>query len=380
MRRERRRIGPGLAVVLAAGALLAAGLLAAGGGVEAASAVAVTPRINGGVEDGTFTPSCLSGKTTAPDTGVLNAMGFRNKLGTVVRVIVPYNIAVSTSSAEYKCLNAYLTDAGHDHAAVELTLDQGPNSPAGPSLNTYTTAVDDLHSRMGGRIAYLTAWNEPNNTSYLNGNDPAQRAGQYYVAARNVFGAKVVAGDFSSGVAPSFLSAYLGPITGAGMRPGIWAIHPYTDVTNFQYYMYDGDSAQKAGQLAAKSSKVLQLADELHSHGYGPGTQLWINEIYVDHNADKNPPPGLKKGAKGTGFSTHNQGYAALFLNGGLGADSLPGVLAGKNTPQLTRYIYLRAWDNGKTLADADVLQVQAPGCVYDTLASTAIKPAAVCE
>lgn len=372
--------GRGLAALVAAGALLGTGLLQAASGTGAElTAAASVPRINGGVEDGAFTLSCLSG-AAAPDAGVLSASGYRNKLGAVVRVIVPYNIAVNASASEYKCLDSYLTDARKYGAAVELSLDQGSSKPAGPTLAAYTTAVNDLRTRMGGRIAYLTAWNEPNNASYLSGDNPAQRAGQYYVAARKAFGSKVVAGDFSSGVAASFLTTYLGPISTAKLRPGTWAIHPYTDVSNFQYYLNAGKTPQAAGQLAAASSKVLQLANELHSHGYGRGTSLWINEIYVDHTSDKNPPAGVS-GTKGkTAFSIQDQGYAALFLSGALGADSLPGVLKGKNLPQLTRYVYLRAWDNGKTLPDADVLQVHAPSCVYYTLAGTRGTPAPQCS
>lgn len=378
MYRMQRWSGRGLAALLATGALLGAGLLASGAGIQAASA-ASKPRINGGVEDGTFTPSCLSG-AAAPDTGVLQASGYRNELGNVVRIIVPYNIAVNTSGNEFKCLSSYLTDAHLYGAAVELSLDQNDSHPAGPSLKQYTTAINDLHRTLGSRIAYLTAWNEPNNTSYLTGNNPAERAGQYYVAAHQAFASKVVAGDFASGVSASFLSGYLGPISAVHLHPGIWAIHPYTDVSNFQYYMHAGKTPQAAGHLAATSSKVLQLATELQAHGYGAGTDLWINEIYVDHTSDKNPPSGTP-GTKGTtSFSAQNQGYAALFLSGGLGADSLPGVLAGKSLPQLTRYIYLRAWDNGEKLPDADALQVHAPDCVYYTLAGTAKVPAPECS
>jgi hypothetical protein len=378
MHRKQRWSGRGLPALLATGVLLGAGLLASGAGIQAAYA-ASGPPINGGVEDGAFTQSCLSG-TTAPDTGVLKAYGYRDKLGNVVRIIVPYNIAVNTSGKEFKCLNSYLTDASRYGAAVEVSLDQGASHPAGPSLKQYTAAITDLHRTLGGRIAYLTAWNEPDNTSYLQGSNPAKRAGQYYVAASQAFGSKVAAGDFSSGVPASFLSSYLGPISKAHLHPGTWAIHPYTDVSNFQYYMHDKKSPQVAGQLAAASSKVLQLATGLRADGYGPGTDLWINEIYIDHTSDKNPPPGIP-GAKGqTMFSARNQGYAALFLSGGLGADSLPGELAGKDLPQLTRYIYLRAWDNGKKLPDADVLQVHAPGCVYYTLAGGGTTPAPQCS
>lgn len=346
-------------------------------GARSASAASGS-RINGGVEDGAFTSSCLNGKTT-PDTGVLAAYGYRNRLGTVVRIIVPYNIAVNTSSTEYKCLSSYLADADAYGAAVEMSLDQGSKHPAGPSLSRYRAAIRDLHQNLGGRVSYLTAWNEPNNGSYLTGDDPAKRAGQYYVAARREFGSKVVAGDFSSGVSASFLARYLGPIKNADMHPRIWAIHPYTDVSNFQYYMHDKKSPQAAGHLAAASSKMLQMAGELSAQGYKSNTKLWINEIYIDHKSDKNPPKGIP-GAKGkTGFSSRNQAYAALFLSGGLGADSLPGALADKDIPQLNRYIYLRARDNGQNLPEADVLQVHAPGCVYYTLAGSGSKPAPQC-
>jgi hypothetical protein len=378
MYREQRRSGRGLAALLATGVLLGAGLLASEAGTQAAYA-APGSRISGGVEDGAFKLSCLSG-TTAPDTGVLRASGYRDKLGNLVRIIVPYNIAVNTSGKKFKCLDSYLTDAGQYGAAVEVSLDQGDSHPAGPSLQQYAAAVTDLNRTLGGRIAYLTAWNEPDNPAYLRGNSPAIRAGQYYVAASQAFGSKVVAGDFASGVPASFLSSYLGPITRAHLHPGIWAIHPYTDVSNFQYYLHDKKSPLAAGQLAAASSKVLQLATELRAHGYGPGTDLWINEIYIDHTADKIPPAGIPGAPGVTRFSSRNQGYAALFLSGGLGADSLPGVLAGTDLPQLTRYIYLRAWDNGKEPADADALQVHAPDCVYYTLAGSRSTPAPQCS
>jgi hypothetical protein len=55
-------------------------------------------------------------------------------------------------------------------------------------------------------------------------------------------------------------------------------------------------------------------------------------------------------------------------------------VLAGKDLPQLTRYIYLRAWDNGNVPADADALQVHALDCVYYTLAGSRSTPAPQCS
>jgi hypothetical protein len=373
-----RRLRRGLmavAVVVTAGA----GLVLSGIGAPAASAAAGA-RINGGVEDGTFSPTCLSGHTATPDTGVLSATTYRNRLGNVVRVLVPYNIATKRSSNEFKCFNTYLSDAKASGAAVEVSLNRVGTGAKPPSLGTYTKAVHALAKAAGGRISDLTAWNEPNNRSYLPGSAAATKAGQYFLAASKVFPGKMVGGDFASGVSPSFLTSYIKAM--GNTHPAIWAIHPYTDVTNFQYYVHAGLKPSKAGAKAAASSKVLQFARYLHDHGYGPSTSIWINEIYVDHTADKNPPAGTpgKKGS--TTFSTKNQADAALFLSGGLGADSLPGALAGKDLPQLTRYIYLRAWDASadQQLPDADVLEVGFPDCLYYTLAGHKTTPAPQCS
>jgi hypothetical protein len=344
-------------VAVAGTAAVSAGLVLSGIGAPAASAAAA-PRITGGVEDGTFAPTCLHGHSVTPDTGVLSATTYRNRLGTVVRILVPYNIATKRTSDEFKCFNSYLSDAGTYGAAVEVSLVRLHPGAKAPSLGTYTKAVGALAKVAGA----------------------AKKAGQYLVAANKVFPGKIVAGDFASGVSPSFLSSYIKAI--GNVHPATWAIHPYTDVTNFQYYVHAGLKPLKAGAKAAARSKVLQLAENLHKYGYGSTTSIWINEIYVDHTADKNPPAGTpgKKGS--TTFSIKNQAEAALFLRGGLGPDSLPGVLAGKDLPQLTQFIYLRAWDasTDQQQTEADVLEVQFPDCLYYTLAGHKSTPAPQCS
>lgn len=376
MHGERRWPRQGLAA-LCVTAALASALMASGGGARAATA-ASRHRIAGGLEDGTFSPACLHGKTATPDTGVLAARNFRSHIGDVIRILVPFNIATKRSANAFKCLNSYLADAASFGAKVEVSLNRVAPGRRGPSLARYRTAVHALARAEGSRIRYLTAWNEPNNRHYLRGH-AARRAGHFFMAAHKFFPHKMVAGDFASGVTAAFLSAYIKAMGHA--RPGIWAIHPYTDVTNFQYFMHSGRSPRRAGALAAAHSKVIQLARGLHRHHYGPHTRIWINEIYVDHRADKRPPAGVP-GAKGrTRFSLRNQAYAALFLSGGLGADSLHGVLKGKNLPQLARYIYLRARDSATNQQprEADVLQVHFRTCLFHTLAGSKTTPAPQC-
>jgi hypothetical protein len=387
----------------AAISLAVAALVAAAVTVYATSAVATSPskqRISAGVEDGTFSPTCLPGTTTTPDEGVLTAKNYRDNLGSVVRILVPWNIAVNTSSNAYQCLTTYLKFAHqYKRADVEVSLNRVTGATEAPSVGQYSAAVTDL-GVLHNYISYVTAWNEPNNPAYLplgkgtTQNDRATRAGQYFAAARSVFPGKMIGGDFSSGVSRAFLSTYTKNM-GPG-RPSIWAIHPYTDVTNFQYYLASGMTPQRAGTVAAAHSKVLEFARYLHEapNNYGSKTRIWLNEIYIDHTADKNPPASLvgkkcpttqepnrqcKKGV--TTFSQTNQAYAAVFLSD-RAADTLHGVLVGTGLPQLGRYIYLRASDGtvDQKLRDADVLEVHSPDCIYYTLAGTTTAPAPQCS
>lgn len=394
-----RRAATAVAAVL----VLGAGLLAIGSSAQAKPGTA--GRIVGGVEDGTFSRTCLAGQP-APDAGVLQATTYRAALAKtdgIVRILVPWNVAMGSKDAGVlACLRTYLTDS-KGIAKVEVSLNRSATAAPGPKPSTYLKAMTKLRKQKLG-ISYLTAWNEPNNGAYLAGHGAATRAGKYFVRAHQVFGSKVVAGDFASGVSKSFLERYTKAL--GRLRPKIWAIHPYTDVTNFQYYLSDQPASAKnpaaAAAQADKTSKVAQFARLLARHHYGPRTHIWLNEIYVDHRADKCPPgshagSGAFKGmcvtgsgshqkritqpGKGKKFSLTNQADAALYLSGGLGAPSLPGMLAGKKVPQLSNYIYLRALDNSAiTFKDAVALQVNAKGCVYYTLAGFKTTPAPQCS
>ena len=339
---------------------------------RASAAKASVTRINGGVEDGTFSPTCLDGPHKTP-TAVVDATAYRRRIGAnVVRILVPWNIAMNQKSKTFLCFRSYLDQAA-GKATIEVSLNRRNNRVDNPSVGAYTKAVDALARVLKPKISYLTAYNEPNNASYLVPRGAAAKAGRFYLAARKVFGSKVVAGDFASGVSRSFLNAYAAQVK--SVHPAIWALHPYTDVTNFQYDLaaQKNKDPQKAGRKAGSGSKVLQFARFLKADGYGSSTSIWINEIYVTHLADKNPPSGVPGKKNGTSFSNANQGYAALFLDGGLGAASLPAAItrAGSGLPRLTRYVYLRATTDNATLPNADVLKIRIRTCVYDALATT---------
>lgn len=361
-----RRPMRGLAV-LAAAVTLGTGLLAAG----SQAALASSPgRIDGGVEDGTFSPNCLKGAGTA-DPGVLDAYSYRHPIGDVVRILVPWNIA-TVGGTPLTCLQTYLTDANTAGVPVEVSLNRAAADANGPTLSNYTTAVGTLKNDLAGEasyITYLSAWNEPNNPAYLNNPGWATLAGKYFSIAKATFaglGIQMVAGDFSStAVSAANLSAYItaaGGVSSSGIPVGgIWATHPYSDVREFEKLMASGKYTEdQAGAKAAAASTVTSLANKLHTHTYGPGTRIWIGEVAIyDHYQGKT-------------FGGAVQDDAALFLTGGLGPDSLSGYLSGKTVPQVGRYIYLRA-DDATSNPSFDsggehVLQVNFPDCVYYAL------------
>lgn len=349
-----------------------AGVLA----VPAAASAAVTPGPTpGGVEDGTFSGSCLKASATNPATAVLEARSYRGAMGRVVRIVAPWDIATGPTS-ELLCFEQYVADAKNDGAVLDLSLGTTGQTP---SLATYKAAVTKLASlRIASDISYLSAWNEPNNPAYLSVSSPALLGAEYFQAARQAFAAHrvtMVAGDFASGVSGSFFNTYADHL--GRPWPTLWSIHPSTDVTNFEYYMWSGKTARRAGIDAAAISKVRQLAIFLHERG--AGNRIWINEIYVEHQADRCPPTGVRVAGvdpatcptlkndpaytkRMPAFSTVIQDDAARFINGDRAA-SLTRYLSGHGLPFITRYVYLRAYAASQDiqLPNATVLQVHFP-------------------
>lgn len=401
LRRNQARVAAVAAATVAAAVAITTPAAAATTSPTAAASTHAAPApypIDGGVEDGTFRTTCLSNTTTpqtAPSTAVLDAVAWRKGIkARVVRIMVPWNIAIQSNPADAKCLSKYLQAARHK-ATVEISLNrQSATRISAPSVRDYQHAINALAklTKGGSLIGYLTAYNEPDNPNYLKAADPASASGRYYqiANANKAFHGKVVAGDFAEPVTEGFFHRYIEALGNA--HPSIWAIHPYTDITNFQYFMHDPKTHRTARQAAQAelnytNSYVVQFATLLKNNGYG-SARIWLNEIYVTHRADRNPPSGVpgskgrynKKTHKwsGTTFSQVNQGYAGLFLDGGLGNDSLPGYLAAHGLPHLTRYVYMRADTN--SLPEAYVLIVGQRGCLWTTLHSTSDKPAAQCS
>lgn len=398
IRRNQGRIAAvavAVAAVVGAATTSATAVVTSPAAATVASATSVSAnaaqaaKLGGGVEDGTFSGTCLGAKTTAKTpapTKVLNAVAWRNGIdATAVRILVPWNIALQPNSGHAQCLVKYL-QAAQGKATVEVSLNRRSNSKADdPSVPAYRNAIKALAklTKGGSLIGYLTAYNEPDNKHYFSDPHPASRSGHYYQIANDnaAFHGKVIAGDFAEPVTKGFLRGYI-KAAGNISPSAIWAIHPYTDITNFQYYMHQSKphrTARQAAQaeLTYTNSYVVQFANLLKDNGQASAS-IWLDEIYVTHRADRKPPPGVK-GIKGrTTFSKVNQAYAGLFLDGGLGQDSLPGYLAAHGLPRLTRYVYMRA--STKSLPEAYVLIVGQRGCLWTTLHSNSSKPAALCK
>lgn len=191
-----------------------------------------------------------------------------------------------------------------------------------PTLAQYQDAVFQFRNQYvdcgascpdGGQVTVIAPWNEPDNYSivfpdhqtHLNGsscptNPTADNCGAVMAAQAwavtyelvvqgGVNGAGcpnclIVAGDFSAadglktitgGACPnSCVYAYLyneylkNTTTGEQFHPDKWAVHPYTDITDFQ-------------NGAQNPTKLSQFAAKLQSFGYGPSTYIWLNEVSV---------------------------------------------------------------------------------------------------
>jgi hypothetical protein len=220
-------------------------------------------------------------------------------------------------------------------------------------------------------------------------------AAQYYMAvlsicgtgceltsgpAANQLNSGIVAGDYSSGVAsqtapveradgsvtsqPYWLtySQHLNDCAGcAGVRPWTWGVHPYTDVSDYEYCTGDpGNTYPPAGYR----SKTVQFADDLADIGYGRRTSIWLNEISVYHNAAYNPPSGCTNNVSST-FSGRRQAFAFLFLDGMNSTATLAGQIPAGD-PQVDRLYYMRAFTGSDP--DATYIHPGAFDCLYQTM------------
>lgn len=227
-------------------------------------------------------------------------------------------------------------------------------------------------------------------------------AAQYYMAVLNTCGpgceltsgpaagqlnSGIVAGDYSSGVASQTApventngsltsrpywrtyAQHLNNCSGCGgVRPWTWAVHPYTDVSDYEYCTGNpGNTYPPSGY----HSKTVQFANDLASIGYGSRTSIWLNEISVYHSAAYNPPSECTKSLS-RDFSGRRQGFAFQFLDGVNSSATLRGQIP-PGEPQVDRLYYMRAFTG--SAADATYLHPGVFDCLYHTVHTQAVGP-----
>ena len=156
----------------------------------------------------------------------------------------------------------------------------------------------------------------------------------------------------------------------------VWAIHPYTDVSDYEYCSADGLGYPIfANTYTGKFDQALQAANLTAARG----VQLWLNEITVYRAAQYNPPAQCTGGPtsapkaanpvhQGDNFSTFRVGAAALWLTGNLtGTDTqtLPGSIPAGEAP-LTTVDYFRIYN--QTATYQNILRPGVEGCMWYSL------------
>jgi hypothetical protein len=197
----------------------------------------------------------------------------------------------------------------------------------------------------------------------------------------------IVAGDFSSGVASQAApvenrngkratqpywqtyAQHLNTCAGCtGARPWTWGVHPYTDVSDYEYCTGDpGNSYPPSGYR----SKTVQFANDLASIGYGARTSIWLNEISVYYAAQYQAPPGCQHNI-GASFTQRRQAFALLFLDGANSGATLAAEVPASE-PQVDRLYYMRAFTGSDPYAT--YLHPGVIDCLYQAMHTQAVRP-----
>jgi hypothetical protein len=278
--------------------------------------------------------------------------------------------------------------------------DFASSQPAGNSLGSIPQSPQEFYIPNAGYLL-STATCTANGKSSTNTNwcGPVLAA-QYYMAVLNTCGSGceltsgpaagqlnsgIVAGDYSSGVA-----SQTGPVEGTdgtvtsqpywqtysqhlnncsgcgGARPWTWGVHPYTDISDYEYCTGNpGNTYPPPGY----HSKTVQMANDLYSIGYGSRTSIWLNEISVYYQAQYNPPSGCQNNLS-TSFSQRRQAFAFLFMDGADSGITLPSEVP-SNEPQVDRLYYMRAFTG--SAPDATYLHPGTFDCLYQSIHTQAV-------
>ena len=277
------------------------------------------------------------------------------------------------------CFNAWLAGVAQTGARPEVAFKPDPNfkSPDGrfvgvPDIQTYRTAVDAFISEYSdaadtdgrARVQIISPWGEPdfsgtgNSRIFMSagghlfadpnchGSGTAKTCGPMLAASMwqvvhadcaqctlpgQTAGSGVIAGDFTSaggletgsgkGLTSTYLYVYAKHL--GGNRPVVWALHPYTDIENFE-------AADAVGNPAPALSGTLvgRFARDLDTIGYHQHTQIWLNEISAFQYYNM-------KGHY-TGWNPKVQAAAGRYL-----LTELPQAAGGAGEPTVTRAYYL---------------------------------------
>ena len=277
-----------------------------------------------------------------------------------IHIIAPWNEPDFTSSVTHG--NTLATTAGTIPAAaqqdlVQPSLTTALNRPACPSGTATTNCGPALAA------SYFSSVSTACGTICTLNGKPA--------------GSGVVAGDFSSAIG-SQKGTVLNSATGTSasqpywktytqLLPGMpqtWAIHPYSDVSKWEYCTSEGDSFP----TTPTQLNTVLFAGDLHGQGYGPSTGIWLNEISAfqgDMDTHQNPPDGCDVnplGVKPT-YSQHRQDLAFDWE-----FNTLP-TLVPATDPQVTRLMYFDASVH-QDQEDRVLIIGDTTSCLYQTVAT----------
>jgi hypothetical protein len=143
------------------------------------------------------------------------------------------------------------------HIRTALQPGEALQSCEYPSIGLYgqlfTEVRDLLAAKAPGVTITWTAWNEPDHPMFtlqpaVGMVGAARLAGQYWSVAAGLVGPDhVLAGEFADNDLPTLLRLRKAFVTGAGVDPPAWAIHPYRDLTaGTRDHVVDGFTAAVA--------------------------------------------------------------------------------------------------------------------------------------
>jgi len=289
-----------------------------------------------------------------------------------VRFSPPWDIAMPVVNAGHMpvvqaCFGHWLEQLAAKHVTAEIAFkpDTGYKTATGhvriPTLSQYTAAMKaffTLYRSQAKTITIISPWGEPefhpdggkgpdyqlDNGSPFDATScpkhatdincgPALAAQMWVTVTQLCPSCTVIAGDFGSNGSEDlkYLAIYhrfLRDIHGGhrAYRPGVWAIHPYTDVIRWEHQIKHGQPL-----TSAQDTLVARFADQLARDGYHSRTQIWLDEV-----SSFTVSPSIYKGETYS-RSTQAQGaYELLTRLVQAGGASTPGE------PVVTRIYYMR--------------------------------------